>query len=442
MGAGESGLSGADQGAQASQEPSEGVPDKKDQDNQEDVSGTDQVVQASQEDQDNKEDDFESSEWTEVCEKFEDMKLKDELLKGIYEFGYDKPSNIQQRGIVPCIKCHDTIAQAQSGVGKTATFCISALQRLNIEDPNCQVLILTPTTEVASDTYKVLNHLGNHMNIKSHACAGGTAVSEDIKILQGGVQIVFGTPGCVTDMINRNALNLKKLQMFVLDEADTMLSLGFEDKIYDIYQHLPAEVQVCLFSATMPDEVLKMTQRFMRNPVRILVKKEALTLQGRQFYLSVEQEEWKLDTICDLYETLTVVQAVIYCKTRQKTEWLQDKMTSRGFTVSCMHGEMDMAKRQQIMKDFKLGVSSSSRILITTELLERGTNAPLMACVVNYDLPNQENYIHRVGVSDRFDGVGAALTFISAEEIRSMREIEEFYKTKIEEMPQDVTELL
>jgi len=421
MSAGDKGLSGPDQGAQASQEPSGGVPDKKDQDNNED--------------------DFESSNWKEVCESFDDMKLKDELLRGIYAYGFEKPSHIQQRGIIPCIQGHDTIAQAQSGTGKTATFSISSLQRVNIKDPDCQVLILAPTRELAHQTYKVLNDLGDYMKIQSHACVGGTAVREDIQILQRGVQIVVGTPGRVNDMIGRNALRLTKLRMFVLDEADEMLSRGFKDQIYDVFQYLPSEVQVCLFSATMPVEILNMTKRFMRNPVRILVKKEALTLDGiRQFYISVEREDWKLDTLCDLYETLTITQAIIYCNTRQKTEWLTDKMTSRDFTVSCMHGEMDMSNRQLIMREFRSG---SSRVLITTDLLARGIDVQQVSLVINYDLPiNRENYIHRIGRSGRFGRKGVAINFVSQEDVRALREIEQFYRTEIEEMPMDVSDLI
>jgi len=421
MSAGDKGLSGPDQGAQASQEPSGGVPDKKDQDNNED--------------------DFESSNWKEVCESFDDMKLKDELLRGIYAYGFEKPSHIQQRGIIPCIQGHDTIAQAQSGTGKTATFSISSLQRVNIKDPDCQVLILAPTRELAHQTYKVLNDLGDYMKIQSHACVGGTAVREDIQILQRGVQIVVGTPGRVNDMIGRNALRLTKLRMFVLDEADEMLSRGFKDQIYDVFQYLPSEVQVCLFSATMPVEILNMTKRFMRNPVRILVKKEALTLDGiRQFYISVEREDWKLDTLCDLYETLTITQAIIYCNTRQKTEWLQDKMTSRDFTVSCMHGEMEMSNRQLIMREFRSG---SSRVLITTDLLARGIDVQQVSLVINYDLPiNRENYIHRIGRSGRFGRKGVAINFVSQEDVRALREIEAFYRTEIEEMPMDVSDLI
>jgi len=385
--------------------------------------------------------DFENSNWDEVCESFDDMKLKDELLRGIYAYGFEKPSHIQQRGIIPVISGRDTIAQAQSGTGKTATFSIASLQTVDNRNPDSQVLILAPTRELAQQTHKVLNSLGDYMNIKSHACVGGTAVREDIQILQRGVQIVVGTPGRVNDMINRSALRLNVLKLFVLDEADEMLSRGFKDQIYDVFQFLPPEVQVCLFSATMPVEILHMTKRFMRNPVRILVKKEAVTLDGiRQFYVSVEREDWKLDTLCDLYETLTITQAIIYCNTRKKTEWLTEKMTQRDFTVSCMHGDMEMTERQLIMREFRSG---STRVLITTDLLARGIDVQQVSLVINYDLPtNRENYIHRIGRSGRFGRKGVAINFVSKDDVQALREIEQFYRTEVEEMPMDVSDLI
>jgi len=385
--------------------------------------------------------DFENSNWDEICESFDDMKLKDELLRGIYAYGFEKPSHIQQRGIIPVISGRDTIAQAQSGTGKTATFSIASLQTVDNRNPDCQVLILAPTRELAQQTHKVLNSLGDYMNIKSHACVGGTAVREDIQILQRGVQIVVGTPGRVNDMINRSALRLNLLRLFVLDEADEMLSRGFKDQIYDVFQFLPPEVQVCLFSATMPVEILHMTKRFMRNPVRILVKKEAVTLDGiRQFYVSVEREDWKLDTLCDLYETLTITQAIIYCNTRKKTEWLTEKMTQRDFTVSCMHGDMEMTERQLIMREFRSG---STRVLITTDLLARGIDVQQVSLVINYDLPtNRENYIHRIGRSGRFGRKGVAINFVSKDDVQALREIEQFYRTEVEEMPMDVSDLI
>jgi len=382
-----------------------------------------------------------SSNWTKVAETFDKMPLKEELLRGIYAYGFEKPSAIQQRGILPILEGHDTIAQAQSGTGKTATFTISTLQILDPKKRECQALILAPTRELASQIQKVAVALSDYMEVEVHACVGGTAVRDDIAKLNKGVHAVVGTPGRVYDMINRNALKLASCRLFCLDEADEMLSRGFKDQIYDVFKYLPEKVQVALFSATMPMEVLEVTNRFMRDPVRILVKRDELTLDGiKQFYISVDKEEWKLDTLCDLYETLTITQAIIYCNTRRKVDWLTQKMQSRDFTVSAMHGEMDQRERDLILREFRSG---SSRVLITTDLLARGIDVQQVSLVINYDLPtNRENYIHRIGRSGRFGRKGVAINFLTDRDVRYLRDIEEFYDTQIEEMPMDVADLL
>jgi translation initiation factor 4A len=223
------------------------------------------------------------------------------------------------------------------------------------------------------------------MKIECMACIGGTRVADDMRRLEGGVHCIVGTPGRVFDMINRRALQVNEIRQFVLDEADEMLSRGFKDQIYDIFRLLPAECQVILLSATMPMDVLEVTKRFMRDPIRILVKKEELTLEGiKQFYISVDREEWKLDTLSDLYETLTITQAVIFCNTRRKVDWLTEKMHEREFTVSSMHGDMTQQERDVIMREFRTG---SSRVLITTDLLARGIDVQQVSLVINYDLP-------------------------------------------------------
>lgn len=201
----------------------------------------------------------------------------------------------------------------------------------------CQALILAPTRELAQQIQKVVIALGDYMNIECHACVGGTNVREDMAKLQEGVHVVVGTPGRVYDMINRRALRTDTIKIFCLDEADEMLSRGFKDQIYELFQLLPQDTQVVLLSATMPADVLEVTKKFMRDPVRILVKRDELTLEGiKQFYIAVEKEEWKLDTLCDLYETVTITQAVIFCNTRRKVDWLTEKMHGREFTVSAM----------------------------------------------------------------------------------------------------------
>jgi translation initiation factor 4A len=197
---------------------------------------------------------------------------------------------------MPVIKGHDVIAQAQSGTGKTATYSIAILQRIDASNKNVQALILAPTRELAQQIQKVVIALGDYMNIKCHACIGGTRVTEDMAKLNEGAQVVVGTPGRVYDMINRRAFKTDNLKMFCLDEADEMLSRGFKDQMYEIFQLLPQDTQVNLLSATMPQDVLEVTKKFMRDPIRILVKRDELTLEGiKQFYIGVDKEEWKLD---------------------------------------------------------------------------------------------------------------------------------------------------
>jgi len=382
------------------------------------------------------------SNYDTVVESFDDMELKEELLRGVYAYGFEKPSAIQQRAIKPIVEGRDTIAQAQSGTGKTGTFAISMLQRIDVEDNNCQSLVLAPTRELAQQIQKVIAAIGEYMKVKVHACVGGTDWREDISILRGGVHVVAGTPGRVYDMIQRGALRLHKLKLFTLDEADQMLDRGFKEQIYEIFAAgLPKDMQVALFSATMPQEALELTSKFMRDPAVILVKRDELTLDGiKQFYIAVEKEEWKLDTLSDLYETLTITQAIIYCNTRRKVDWLTEKMQSRDFTVSSTHGDMDQRERELIMKEFRSG---STRVLITTDLLARGIDVQQVSLVINYDLPtNRENYIHRIGRSGRFGRKGVAINFVTAGDVRFMKDIEQFYNTQIEEMPMNVADLI
>merc|ERR1712149_128077 len=381
------------------------------------------------------------SNWDQVTESFDDMGLNQQLLRGIYGYGFEKPSAIQMRAIVPCIKGLDVIAQAQSGTGKTTTFSIAILEKIDTSLRETQALILAPTRELAQQIQKVVMSLGDYMGAQCHACIGGTSVKEDMRKLDHGQHIVVGTPGRVFDMISRKVLRTNDIKQFVLDEADEMLSRGFKDQIYDVFRHLNSNIQVVLLSATMPAEVLEVTSRFMREPVRILVKKEELTLEGiRQFYVSVEREEWKLDTLCDLYETLTITQAVIFCNTRRKVDWLTEKMHQRDFTVSAMHGDMDQKERDVIMREFRSG---SSRVLITTDLLARGIDVQQVSLVINYDLPtNRENYIHRIGRGGRFGRKGVAINFVTDEDKRSLQDIEKFYNTQIDEMPMNVADLI
>jgi len=262
-----------------------------------------------------------------------------------------------------------------------------------------------------------------------------------VTVLQSGIHVVVGTPGRVLDLVQRGALDTSHIKIFVLDEADEMLSRGFKDQIYDVFQVLPQKIQVGLFSATMPTEALEITQKFMHNPLRILVKQEEVTLEGiRQFYINCEREQWKFDVLCDLYDTLNIAQAVIFCNTRKKVEWLTDQLRAKDFTVSAIHGDLEQDKRNVILSEFRTG---SSRVLITTDLLARGIDVHGVSLVINYDVPkNFEKYIHRIGRSGRFGRKGVAINLISQEDFSMMGELEKFYSTKIEEMPANIADLL
>jgi len=377
----------------------------------------------------------------EVVESFDELPLHENLLRGIYSYGFEKPSAIQQRGIKPLLVGRDTIGQAQSGTGKTATFVIGSLQKIDYSSRATQCLILAPTRELASQILKVALALGDYLKVRCHACSGGTAIRDDFEKLKEGQQLIVGTPGRVFDMIQKRHLKIDDIVLFVLDEADEMLSRGFKEQIYDIFKFLPPNVQVALFSATMAPDILDLTSKFMRDPVRILVKKDELTLEGiRQFYIAIEKEDWKLDTLCDLYETLTITQAIIYCNTRRRVDWLAEQMGKRDFTISIMHSELEQKDRDRIMREFRSG---SSRVLISTDLLARGIDVQQVSLVINYDLPgNIENYLHRIGRSGRFGRKGVAINFITNADVRTMRDIEAYYHTQIEEMPMDIADLI
>lgn len=381
--------------------------------------------------------------YDEAVESFDSLDLNELLLRGIYGYGFEKPSAIQQRGIKPILEGHDTIGQAQSGTGKTATFVIAALALLNYSTPaTCQALILAPTRELAQQIQRVCLGLGDYLKVICHACVGGTDVREDMQRLKAGVHMVVGTPGRVYDMMeNRRCLRPDDIKLFVLDEADEMLSRGFKAQIYDIFRLLPNDVQVALFSATMPTEVLDVTQKFMRNPKRILVKKDELTLEGiKQYFVEIEQESWKFETLEDLYESLTITQSIIYVNSRRKVEQLAERMREVDFTVSRMHGEMQQKEREMIMREFRSG---STRVLVTTDLLARGIDVQQVSLVINYDLPmTLENYIHRIGRSGRFGRKGVAINFILPSEKEKIKEIEQHYQTQIEEMPSEVGNLI
>lgn len=359
-----------------------------------------------------------------------------------YLSSYEKPSAIQSLAIAPIINKGDVIAQAQSGTGKTATFSIAVLQKIDPTINAPQALILSPTRELANQTHTVILALGEYLNVRARACIGGYPVADDLNAIRSNPpHVIVGTPGRIIDLITRKAFGTSSLRMLILDEADEMLSRGFSDQIYSLFKAVPSSIQVVLLSATIPEDVKEVAKKFMRDPTRILVKNAELTLEGiKQFYVNVEQEVHKFETLCDIYDVVTIQQAVIFCNTRTRVEELTAKMKERDFTVSSIHGELKQEDRREIMKEFKSG---TSRVLITTDLLARGIDVQQVSVVINYDLPaSKENYIHRIGRSGRFGRKGVAINLITNNDAGELKEIETYYNTQIEEMPQEVGDLL
>ncbi|KAF4776242.1 hypothetical protein HER10_EVM0004698 [Colletotrichum scovillei] len=368
----------------------------------------------------------------EMVGSFDDMSLTPELLRGVYAYGFERPSTIQQRAIMPIIKGRDIVAQAQSGTGKTSTFSISVLQKIDPAVKQCQALILAPTRELAQHIQRVVVAIGDFMNVECHACFGGTSVNDDIKALQDDPQIVVGTPGRIHNMIQRHFLKTDAITMLILDETDEILARGFTEQIYDIIKLLlPQSTQVILLSATMPQDVLEVTTKFLHDPIRILAKKDRLTPEGiRQFYIMVEEER-KLNTLFDLYN-ISASRTITFCNTRKKLEWLADNLKSRNLPCSAIHGDMTAIDRATIMEEFRAG---SAHFLIATELLARGIDVQKIPLVINYDLPaNHENYIHRVGRGGYLGRRGVAINFVTPDDSNLLRKIEHFYTTDIKEI--------
>jgi len=383
-----------------------------------------------------------TSEAIEDYDSFENMHMRESLLRGIFSYGFEKPSVIQQKAIVPFAQGRDIIAQAQSGTGKTATYVVGILQQIDEKRRETQALILVPTIPLAKQVAGVVKCLTVHMDVTSAVCVGGTNMNESIKELKQGVHVVTGTPGRVFHMVDIGVLDTSKVKVFTLDEADEMLSKGFEDVIKDIFRTLPEDVQVGLFSATLPEECLELSKRFMRNPVNVLVKREELTLQGiTQFFVNCERQDFKYEVLCELYTELNIAQAVIFVNTKRGVDWLSNQMTRDHFTVSSIHSGLQPDERDGVMKEFRTG---KSRVLISTDLLARGIDVQGVSVVINYDLPrNKENYLHRVGRSGRFGRKGLAINLIgSPGEMRDLKDLERFYDTQIEPMPTNVAEYL
>lgn len=374
-----------------------------------------------------------------------ELNLDANILRGIYGYGFEKPSPIQKQGLYPLTyqaekgRRRDIIAQAQSGTGKTGLFVIGMLHNVDFKKKYTQALVLAPTHELAGQIFKVVESIGRFCDMRAQLLVGGTSVDEDRKKLDTQVpHITVGTPGRVHDMIRRKYLKTENMCMLICDEADEMLSQGFKDQIYKIFQYMPANIQVGLFSATIPSELSMLTEKFMNNPIRILVKAELLTLQGiAQYFIRLDGDEQKFSTIKDLFGGLTISQAIIYCNSTRRVDDLHEAMDNAGFPVKKIHGKMDGEERKKINKDFRAG---ACRVLITSDLFARGIDVQQVSIVINFDVPKSEHtYLHRIGRSGRWGRKGVAINFITKHDGARIKHFQEYYSTEIIEMPSDFT---
>ena len=380
---------------------------------------------------------YEVKEYT----SFDNMDIPMDLLRGIYGYGFEKPSEIQRKGIVPIAKGLDLIAQAQSGTGKTGTFTIGSLARVDTSVKHVQVLCLVPTRELAQQIEIVAATIGSSMGVKTYAAMGKTPVRDDIRCLDRGVQFLVGTPGRVYDLMNRRAFTTEHMKVIIVDEADQMLENRFREQLQCILGlGFPPTVRCALFSATMNDDVIEFAEKLLNNPVRILIPPEEVNLKGiSQFRVELDREDWKFEVLLDLYKNLNITQALIYCNKRQKAEWLAEKMTQAGFPITCIHGDMEVKDRMDKMTAFRKG---ETRVLISTDLLARGIDVQQVSLVINYELPSQmDNYIHRIGRSGRYGRKGTAINLLCNEDVRLMKEIESFYKITVGELPENLSNL-
>lgn len=379
---------------------------------------------------------------TPTIETWDDLDMPESLLRGIYGYGFDEPSPIQKKAILPFQQGHDLLAQAQSGTGKTGTFSIGTLLRVEPSKNTPQAILLAPTRELARQIYEVLTSLAKqYTEVRATCLVGGSSISESIQEFRAKEQphIVVGTPGRVYDLMKRRVLNTSGLRVLVLDEADEILSKGFKEQIYDIFHFVPQDIQVCLFSATIPPEIEYLTNSFMRDPVKILVKSDMLTLKGiKQYYIALEHDDQKFATLKDLFEQLTVSQCMIYCNTVQRVIQLYHSMVDDGFPVAHIHSHMTESERKTVYEEFKQG---KHRVLITSNLTARGIDVQQVSIVINFDLPRNVNtYIHRIGRSGRYGRKGMGINLITRDDIQMMRTIEQHYNTSIDELPSSFAE--
>ncbi|KAI0716770.1 DEAD-domain-containing protein [Earliella scabrosa] len=367
--------------------------------------------------------------------EFEDMYLRRELLMGIFEAGFERPSPIQEEAIPIALTKRDVLARAKNGTGKTAAFVIPSLQQVDVNKPKIQALLLVPTRELALQTAQVCKTLGKHMGVQVMVTTGGTTLKDDIMRLSETVHVLVGTPGRILDLAGKNVADLSECPVFVMDEADKLLSPEFAPVMEQLLGYLPKDRQVMLFSATFPMIVKDFKEKHMKSPYEINLMDE-LTLRGVTQYYAYVEERQKVHCLNTLFSKLQINQSIIFCNSTNRVELLAKKVTELGYSCFYSHAKMLQSHRNRVFHDFRNGVC---RNLVCSDLLTRGIDIQAVNVVINFDFPkNSETYLHRIGRSGRFGHLGLAINLVTYEDRFNLYKIEQELGTEIQPIPQQI----
>jgi translation initiation factor 4A len=368
-------------------------------------------------------------------ENWEDLDIHPNILRGIFSYGFEKPSTIQKKSIIPIMNGRDIIAQSQSGTGKSGSFIIGALSKINLNQNTTQVLIFAPTRELTTQIASVIQGISGMMNnLRICTLFGGSNIDANISILKNNPHIIIACPGRFYDLLQRGYVITKNINLVVLDEADEMFSFGFKDIMYEIFSLLNNDIQIALFSATLPESINYIVDKIMKNPIKIIVTADLLTLEGiKQYFIAVENDKQKFLVIKDLYSIVSVSQCIIYCNNINRVESLYSSMLEDGFPVCQIHGNLDKKTRECSLNDFKNG---KFRVLISSGLTSRGIDIQQVSIVINFDVPKcKHSYLHHVGRVGRYGRKGIAINIITKYDIQKLKELEAFYNCQIDELP-------
>lgn len=365
---------------------------------------------------------------------FSQLNISSGILKAIEDMGFEEPTSIQQRSIPFLLQGRDVTGQAQTGTGKTAAFGIPALERIDPKDKRTQVIILSPTRELAIQTAEELARLAQYIRgVVVVPIYGGQPIGRQFKVLKTGAQIVVGTPGRILDHMNRRTLSLSNIRMVVLDEADQMLDMGFYDDIETIMRATPVNRQTVLFSATLPRPILEISKRFQKNPELVQVHVKELTVpQIDQQYIELHSRD-KLEILCRVLDSYDPKLTLIFCNTKRAVDELTSRLHSRGYSVAGLHGDLKQVQRDRVMEKFRGG---SLDLLIATDVAARGIDVEEIDLVINFDVPQDiEYYVHRIGRTARAGRSGCAITFVGPQEIYKLRAIQRTARITITRIP-------